>query len=193
MIGFRVLSLLLKDGYRVRVVVRNAASFERLKGLKSVASYISQMSSVIVPDITLSGAYDEALEGGVKDVVHIASPLAHSDEGDYDDNLVVPAVKGTIGMLESAAKISSVGRIVFTASILSISTLPEIMSGTVINGMLCHRLMFTGMTQKLMWHRELPNAQTWRPILRSNDSIFSVEGAGIPGCRRVDGKEQTAF
>ena len=136
MIGFRVLSLLLKDGYNVRVAVRNESGFEKLKMFKSVAPYISQMNCVIVPDITVSGAYDEALQGSVKHVIHIASPLAHSDEGDYHANLVVPAVKGTIGMLESAAKVSSVGRVVITASILSISTLPEIMSGTVINGML---------------------------------------------------------
>ncbi|KAH8817369.1 hypothetical protein F5884DRAFT_248765 [Xylogone sp. PMI_703] len=122
-IGFRVLALLLRAGYKVRTAVRNAAGFEKIKALKSTAPYQSQMESIIVPDITAPGAYDEAVKG-VKYVLHVASPFASPDlfNGDYETSYIQPAVKGTVGMLDSAIKAKSIERVIITASILSIAS-----------------------------------------------------------------------
>ncbi|KAL7903643.1 hypothetical protein GGI35DRAFT_487264 [Trichoderma velutinum] len=62
-IGFRTLVLLLKAGYKVRTAVRNVAGFEKIKALKSAAPYASQIQHIIVPDITVPGAYDDAVKG----------------------------------------------------------------------------------------------------------------------------------
>ncbi|KFX91461.1 hypothetical protein V490_05890 [Pseudogymnoascus sp. VKM F-3557] len=121
MIGFRVLVQLLEAGYQVRAAVRNVAGFEKIKALKPAAPYASQLSHIIVPDITAPGAYDDAVNG-VKYVVHLASPLDINlpDDIDYETKLIQPAVKGTLGMLESAKKVSGIDRIVITGSVLSI-------------------------------------------------------------------------
>ncbi|KAL7934392.1 NAD(P)-binding protein [Trichoderma chlorosporum] len=120
-IGFRTLALLLEEGYRVRTAVRNAAGYEKIKALHSVAPYASQMEQVIVPDITVQGAYDAAVQG-VKYVVHVASPFSSPDlvESDYESGFIQPAVKGTVGMLDSALTTESVKRVVITGSLLSI-------------------------------------------------------------------------
>jgi nucleoside-diphosphate-sugar epimerase len=135
MIGFRVLVELLESGYQVRAAVRKVDGFERIKALKRAAPYASQLTHIIVPDITVPGAYDEAVKG-VKYVIHLASPLEANlpDEIDYETQLIQPAIKGTMGMLESAQKDSGVSRIVITGSILSIISLFDNQSGEILDG-----------------------------------------------------------
>jgi nucleoside-diphosphate-sugar epimerase len=137
MIGFRVLTFLLEAGYKVRAAVRNQAGFDKISKLKPVAPYASVLSSVIVPDITVPGAYDEAVKG-VEYIVHVASPLAsNAPPGvDYDSYLIQPAIHGTVGILESAIKTDGVKRIVITGSILSITTPQGLGSGSIISGRL---------------------------------------------------------
>ncbi|KAL7948674.1 hypothetical protein V8C42DRAFT_363174 [Trichoderma barbatum] len=133
-IGFRTLVLLLEAGYRVRTAVRDAAGFEKIKSLKSSAPYESQMEHTVVPDITVQGAYDDAVQG-VKYIVHMASPFASPDlfQGDHEFSYIQPAVKGTIGMLDSAITTMSVKRVVITGSILSITSLDTYGSDAIIN------------------------------------------------------------
>ncbi|RFU78478.1 nadp-binding domain-containing [Trichoderma arundinaceum] len=134
MIGFRVLTLLLEAGYKVRAAVRNQAGFDRITKLKPVAPYASQISSIIVPDITTPGAYDEAVKG-VEYIVHVASPLASNTPPgvDFDSYLIQPAIHGTVGILESAVKTTGIKRIVITGSIMSIATPKDLGSGEYIN------------------------------------------------------------
>ena len=135
MIGFRTLVFLLEAGYKVRAAVRNQAGFDRISQLKPVAPYAAQLSSIIVPDITVPGAYDEAVKD-VEYIVHVASPLAsNAPPGiDYDSYMIQPAIHGTVGILESAIKATSVKRIVITGSIMSVTTPAILGSGEYING-----------------------------------------------------------
>ncbi|KAH6608428.1 hypothetical protein Trco_001774 [Trichoderma cornu-damae] len=134
MIGFRTLVLLVEAGYKVRAAVRNQAGFDRISKLKPVAPYASQLTSVVVPDITAPGAYDEAVKG-VEYIVHVASPLTLTAPPgvDHDSYVIQPAIQGTVGMLESAIKTTGVKRIVITGSILSITTVGFVSSGEYVN------------------------------------------------------------
>lgn len=94
------------------------------------------MQSILVPDITVPGAYDEAVKG-VDYVIHAASPFAAPglmSSEEYESNYIQPAIAGTVGMLDSAAKASSIKRVVITASILSIISLPDGANKVVITG-----------------------------------------------------------
>lgn len=55
-----------------------------------------KVSFVTVPDITKSGAWDEAFMGYELDyVVHVAGPLLDNPENvDFDKNFLEPSVKG---------------------------------------------------------------------------------------------------
>lgn len=136
MIGFKTLVEVLKAGYKVRAAVRNQDGFDRISALKPIAPYLSQLESVVVSDITAPGAYDEAVKG-VKYVVHIASPLVLPVEGEeaYQTHIIQPAVRGTVGILESANKVTGIEKIVITASVLSVASIMAMAQGTSVNGM----------------------------------------------------------
>ncbi|RFU79576.1 nadp-binding domain-containing [Trichoderma arundinaceum] len=136
MIGFKSLIEVAKLGFKVRAAVRSQASFDRIASLKPLAPYLSQIESFIVPDITVAGAYDEAVKG-VKYIVHVASPLAIPIEGEdnFQTQIIQPAIQGTVGILESAHKVSGIERIVITASVLSVASVQAMAQGTKVNGM----------------------------------------------------------
>jgi nucleoside-diphosphate-sugar epimerase len=132
MVGFRTLVLTLQKGYRVRTAVRDDAGFNRIKALPAVAPYTSQLESIIVPNIAVHGAYEEAVKGGVKYIIHIASVMPLPHLSDFENDIVIPTVKATIGILESAQKVDSVKRIVFTSSVSSL--LPTHSSNPLVGG-----------------------------------------------------------
>lgn len=125
MVGYRILVHLLQAGYSVRCAVRTTASFERIASLAPTKSYLSQLSSVLVPDITVPGAYDEAVVG-ITHVIHVASPIFATSldsaavDDDFESSLLRPAVRGTTNMLEAAAKQATIKRIVITGSMGSL-------------------------------------------------------------------------
>ncbi|KAJ9664726.1 hypothetical protein H2198_000072 [Neophaeococcomyces mojaviensis] len=117
-IGFATLVEALKKGYHVRAAVRRESAIEDIKRTKSVQPYLSQLSFVLVSDITAEGAFDEHVKG-VDYVVHIASPLPGPSD-DYEKSHMVPAVQGTLSILYSALKEPNIKRVVITASELAI-------------------------------------------------------------------------
>jgi len=118
-VGFAVLRAALKKGFKIRAAVRSEEKVETVRSnptLKGISE--EQLSFVIVPDILLEGAFDEAATG-VKYILHIASPIPGSHlSGDDDLHALVvqPAIKGTVGMFASARKAGTVQRIVVTSS-----------------------------------------------------------------------------
>lgn len=94
------------------------------------------MEHIVVADITVPGGYDEAAND-VKYIIHLASPFANPElfGGDLEALYVQPAVKGTVGMLESANKTKSVERVVITSSIYAIASPSILGTDTIVNGM----------------------------------------------------------
>lgn len=124
-VGFAVLKYAIQHDFKVRIAVRNQAKADLLSK-NSVVQEASKkpgyVSFVIIPDFLVEGAFDEAVQD-VKYIMHVASPIpydAPEDPEKWYDFLIVPAVKGTVGVLESAAKFKSVQRIVITSSAASI-------------------------------------------------------------------------
>ncbi|KID96461.1 reductase, partial [Metarhizium majus ARSEF 297] len=134
MIGFKTLVELLENGYTVRAAVRNQAGFDRISSLPSLQKYKPpQLTSFIVPDITVPGAYDEAVKGA-KYIVHVASPIPGNNGQDHETSLIRPAIQGTVGILESALKTTGIERAVITASVASIASSARMATGEVIDG-----------------------------------------------------------
>ncbi|KAM3454848.1 hypothetical protein MY3296_002826 [Beauveria thailandica] len=133
MIGFRTLiHLLEQDSFHVRVAVRSQSSLDKLLSYKQIAPYASQLESAIVPDITVPGAYDEAVKGATH-VIHVASPIPSPQTADFETDLVQPAIQGTVGILQSAHKVTGIKKIVITASIASIYSEAYSASGATVN------------------------------------------------------------
>jgi nucleoside-diphosphate-sugar epimerase len=127
-IGFGVLALLLKSGYRARVASRRLASVQKLKDLPSIRPYAESVSFIEVPDFLAEHAFDEAVKG-VDYIVHLASPIpdpAHAGkEFDVRKDYVEPAVQGNLGLLNAAATSPTVKRIVITSSVAILKRGPE--------------------------------------------------------------------
>ncbi|KAJ7079901.1 hypothetical protein C8R44DRAFT_824555 [Mycena epipterygia] len=122
-----VVRSLLEEGFSVRGAVRSADKGSHLREI--FASYGEKFEVVVVPDITQEGAFDDAVQG-VDAIEHTASPFHfHADD---PQELIVPAIQGTVGILKSALKYGkSVKRIVITSStaaVLQVEPEPKIFS-----------------------------------------------------------------
>ncbi|KAH9941821.1 NAD(P)-binding protein [Epithele typhae] len=107
---------LLTHGFSVRGVIRAEGKGDALR--TALTENVEKLEFVVVPDITLPGAFDSALEG-VDAIVHTASPV--TVVCDHPDELIVPALQGTISILRSACRPgSSVKRIIYVSSLAAV-------------------------------------------------------------------------
>ena len=124
----------LEEGYSVRGTVRSLSKSAFLND--KFAHYGDRFELVVVEDITKDGAFDEAVKD-IDAIAHTASPFHYkATEPDGMSNflwmltflaiktftdLIVPAVRGTTSILNSALKHgSSVKRLVLTSSVAAI-------------------------------------------------------------------------
>ncbi|KAG8923398.1 methylglyoxal reductase (NADPH-dependent) gre2 [Tulasnella sp. 418] len=100
-------------GIKVRGTVRSNGKGEYLRGIYS--EYDGKFEYVIVEDMVKSGAFDEAVKG-IDGIAHTASPVSLT--ADEPNELIIPALHGTLSILESAKKYGSdVKRVVVTSSL----------------------------------------------------------------------------
>ncbi|KAK9388583.1 hypothetical protein V1515DRAFT_614626 [Lipomyces mesembrius] len=117
-VGFAVLVATLNAGYRVRASVRRQEQIDEIKTHPSIKSFGGNLDFVVVPDITVFGAFDACLHG-VTYVEHVASPLPRPTE-DPENDIVIIAVRGTTSILNSALKVESIRRVVITSSAVAV-------------------------------------------------------------------------
>jgi nucleoside-diphosphate-sugar epimerase len=120
-IGSWVVKYLLEKGYNVRGTVRSSAKEAQvLEGISK--DYHSQISFVHINDIS-TDSFDEAVQG-VDGIIHVASPF-HFKVTDPEKDLLLPAIQGTLGVLQAAHKSNQnndnkIKRVVITSSFASI-------------------------------------------------------------------------
>jgi len=114
-IAVQLCSDLLKRGYTVVGTVRSIPKGEYLVKLHGS----DRFSFVIVEDNEAPGAFDEAVKGGFHAIQHTSSPF-HLNADDPQD-IIGPAVKGTVAIMESVMKNApDVKRVVVTSSVASV-------------------------------------------------------------------------
>jgi nucleoside-diphosphate-sugar epimerase len=93
----------------------------------------SERLQLVQADLLTPGAFDSVVQG-CDGVIHTASPvIPYSENVDSQTQLLVPAVKGTINVLESCAKAKGVKRVVLTSSRGSVAYTPHRASGAVLD------------------------------------------------------------
>ncbi|KAH9486118.1 Putative uncharacterized oxidoreductase [Psilocybe cubensis] len=113
-----VTRLLLERGYAVRGTVRSEDKGEFMKNYFNGVGIGEKFETVIVDDISRDGVFDEAVKG-VHAIAHTASPFHFRSKEPKE--IIEPAVKGTIGILEATIKHGhDVKRIVITSSTAAI-------------------------------------------------------------------------
>ncbi|KAJ6103393.1 hypothetical protein N7486_005820 [Penicillium sp. IBT 16267x] len=124
-LGFKTLTVALEAGYSVRIVVRSAGKVDKVfssPSIKALNPSSGKLSYVVVPDIAVAGAYDEAVKGATY-VIHCASPIpsfgGETPTADqFEERFVQTSRRATIGMLESIRKAGTVKRAIFTSSVV---------------------------------------------------------------------------
>ncbi|KAG6864908.1 hypothetical protein C0991_006437 [Blastosporella zonata] len=117
-IAIWVVRKFLEKGYAVRGTVRSADKGKYLE--EYFKSYGDKFEVVVVQDIAKEGAFDEAVQG-VDAIAHTASPFYLTAAS--VDELIGPAVNGTVSILKSALKNGhGVKRVVVTSSCASVLT-----------------------------------------------------------------------
>nr|XP_043627134.1 uncharacterized protein LOC122598613 [Erigeron canadensis] len=108
---------LLESGYLVHATVRSLDDpkrSEHLLGLDGAKERLSLFEANLMEE----GSFDSAVNG-CECVFHTASPVLISVT-DPQAQLLDPAVKGTLNVLKSAAKVPSLKRVVLTSSIAAV-------------------------------------------------------------------------
>ncbi|KIM74395.1 hypothetical protein PILCRDRAFT_704037 [Piloderma croceum F 1598] len=104
---------------RVRATVRSDVAAKQIASFYKERPWAGdKLDIVVVPDIVKSGAFDDAVKG-VTHIAHIASPLIIGAE-DIANDLLKPAMQGTVGVLQSALSSPTVKAVVVTSSFGSV-------------------------------------------------------------------------
>ncbi|CAL5399637.1 unnamed protein product [Camellia sinensis] len=105
---------LLEKGHFVRATVRDPENVEKV-GFLWELSGAKERLKIFKADLMVEGSFDKAIEG-VDGVFHTASPVFATDDHNVQETLIDPTIKGTLNVLSSCTKASSVKRVVLTSS-----------------------------------------------------------------------------
>ncbi|HEX2403930.1 MAG TPA: SDR family oxidoreductase, partial [Acidimicrobiia bacterium] len=117
-IGSHIVQQLLEGGYRVRGTVRDPVK-ARADGHLTSLSGAAERLELTGADLLTPGAFDDAVRD-CEYVIHTASPYA-INVADPQVDLVDPAVRGTISVLESCRDSHTMRRVVLTSSVAAIT------------------------------------------------------------------------
>lgn len=118
-VGSHCVAALLAAGYAVRTTVRSPKREADVRAMMQRAGVRNDAAlEFAVADLEKDAGWTEAA-AGCEYVLHVASPFPLDDPKD-ENELIVPAVEGTLRVLR-AAKAAGVKRVVFTSSIAAIA------------------------------------------------------------------------
>lgn len=108
---------LLDCGYNVRGTVRGLTEGNKYEYLTSLPGAAERLE-LVQAELLTEGSYDEAVAGS-EYVMHTASPY-FLDVKEPQHDLVDPALKGTLNVLQACVKAGSVKRVVLTSSVAAV-------------------------------------------------------------------------
>ncbi|MTD53806.1 SDR family oxidoreductase [Amycolatopsis pithecellobii] len=118
-IAGHVIEELLRHGYPVRGTVRDLARTEKVAHLTRLASELGGRLDFVAAELDTDDGWAEAVAGCTL-VLHTASPNPPTVPRD-ENEIIRPAVEGTLRVLRAAAASGTVRRVVLTSSSLAIS------------------------------------------------------------------------
>ncbi|KAJ4971561.1 hypothetical protein NE237_004660 [Protea cynaroides] len=113
-----LVKLLLAKGYTVKASVRDPNDPKKTEHLLALDGAKERLH-LFKGNLLEEGSFD-ALVDGCEGVFHTASPVTHTVK-DPQAELIDPALKGTLNVLGSCAKATSVKRVVVTSSVAAVA------------------------------------------------------------------------
>ncbi|XP_023881411.1 phenylacetaldehyde reductase [Quercus suber] len=112
-----LVKLLLQRGYTVKATVRDTNDPKKTEHLFSLDGAKERLQ-LFKADLLEERSFDSAVDG-CQGVFHTASPVIFT-ASDPQSQLIDPAVKGTLNVLRSCAKVPSIKRVIVTSSMASV-------------------------------------------------------------------------
>ncbi|KAE9593446.1 putative cinnamyl-alcohol dehydrogenase [Lupinus albus] len=116
-IGSWIVKLLLQRGYTVRATVRDPSNHKKVDHLLQLDGAKERLQ-LFKADLLIQGSFDSVVQG-CHAVFHTASPVTVTAK-DPQAELIDPALKGTLNVLNSCVKSPTLERVVLTSSIATV-------------------------------------------------------------------------
>ena len=113
-IATHIVQQVLEAGYRVRGTVRSTTNEEKMKPLYQLSPEANDRLEFVEADLLDEKCWPEALKDCTY-VIHTASPFPEVSPK-HEDDLIKPAVEGTISVIKAAQETGTVKRVVLTSS-----------------------------------------------------------------------------
>lgn len=113
-----VIKQLLEQGHTVHATVRDLNKRASFEHLEKIAEKSTGTLKLFKADLLDEGSFDTAMQG-CSIVIHMASPFLVTNFKDSITDLIDPAIKGTVNVLNSVNRTETVKRVVVTSSIAS--------------------------------------------------------------------------
>jgi len=117
-IGLHCVLQLLQQGYRVRGTVRSEARANEVREAMERNVDVGDRLEIVEADLARDAGWADAVRGCTY-VLHVASPFPNQVP-EHEDELIKPAMEGTLRVLKAAAE-AGVQRVVVTSSLAAIS------------------------------------------------------------------------
>ena len=115
-----VIKQLLQEGkYRVRGTVRDSKNEAKVRPLMELVPDAARPLELVDADLLNDESWKEAVRGCTF-VLHLASPFP-SKQPKNEDEVIRPAVEGTLSVLRACSEAGTVKRVVFVSSIAAVS------------------------------------------------------------------------
>ncbi|KAF8033093.1 hypothetical protein BT93_D1860 [Corymbia citriodora subsp. variegata] len=122
---------LLENGHTVRTTVRDPGDDGKVGFLKELKGAKERLR-IMKADLTVEGSFEAAIHG-VDGVFHTASPVLVPYDDNVQANLIDPSINGTLNVLKSCSKASSVKRVVLTSSCSAIRYRDDVQQVSPLN------------------------------------------------------------
>ncbi|GMP83301.1 hypothetical protein CsSME_00037263 [Camellia sinensis var. sinensis] len=163
---------LLENGHTVRTTVRDPENVEKVSFLWELSGAKERLK-IFKADLMVEGSFDQAVQG-VEGVFHTASPVI--------ETLIDPCIKGTLNVLSSCAKATSVRRVVLTSSCSSIRYRDDVQLVSPLNESHWSDLEYC--KRYNMWYayaKTIAEKEAWRVAEESGIDLVVVNPSFVVG------------
>ncbi|XP_028083483.1 tetraketide alpha-pyrone reductase 2-like [Camellia sinensis] len=171
---------LLENGHTVRTTVRDPENVEKVSFLWELSGAKERLK-IFKADLMVEGSFDQAVQG-VEGVFHTASPVIVPCDQNIQETLIDPCIKGTLNVLSSCAKATSVRRVVLTSSCSSIRYRDDVQQVSPLNESHWSDLEYC--KRYNMWYayaKTIAEKEAWRVAEESGIDLVVVNPSFVVG------------